>query len=161
MKERPVVVGDELVPVEGPRPPYPFIVTAIGTDRWFFGTSWISFDAATNDGQLVRPIRDDRWTHKDGSPLQVPSGDNVSTSRFPASRFPSYPSIELGDRIQHRGSKQWGKVLEIIPQHDGSSEIKVLREQRSPADLSGEGWWATYHIGRVQKPGDPDGGSIY
>jgi hypothetical protein len=153
MNERPVVVGDELVPVEGHQPPYPFIVTAIGSDRWFFGTSWISFDAATSESS--------RWTHKDGSSLQVPSGENVSTSRFPASRFPGYPSIELGDRIQHRGSKQWGKVLEIIPQHDGSSEIKILREQRSPADLSGEGWWATYHIGRVQKPGDPDGGSIY
>lgn len=55
--------------------------------------------------------------------------------------------VKPGDRVQHRGTKQWGEVLEVVPQRDGTSELRILREHLQPWQDKGEGWWATYHIG--------------
>lgn len=53
--------------------------------------------------------------------------------------------VKIGDRVQHCNGGQWGKVLEVRPQSDGTAELRVLREVRHEHDFKGEGWWATYH----------------
>lgn len=56
--------------------------------------------------------------------------------------------VKVGDRVQHSNTGQWGKVLEVLQQHDGTAELRVQREVRNEHDFEGEGWWATYHVGR-------------
>jgi hypothetical protein len=60
-------------------------------------------------------------------------------------------SIRVGDQVQHSGTRQWGEVLEICPQPDGTQELRVRRIGREP--LEGEGWWASYHVGQHRSLG--------
>lgn len=53
-------------------------------------------------------------------------------------------TVKVGDRVEHRGTKQWGKVLEVKPQPDDTAELRVDREVGGPFDAKGEGWWASY-----------------
>ena len=55
--------------------------------------------------------------------------------------------VKLGDRCRHIGTKQWGVVLEVHPQRDGTAELVLEREKRFPGDDEGRAYWATYHIG--------------
>ena len=60
--------------------------------------------------------------------------------------------VEVGDRVRHRGTKQWGTVLEVVPQRDGTSELHVKRDlPRFEGDFTGDGWWATYHCDRREE----------
>jgi hypothetical protein len=54
--------------------------------------------------------------------------------------------IQVGDHIQHRGTKQWGRVLQVVAQRDKTSEIQIERIKRRPDDDAGTGWWASYHV---------------
>lgn len=57
-------------------------------------------------------------------------------------------TIAVGDRVRHYGTKQWGTVLEVMPQRDGTAELKILRDPpRFTGDSEGETQWATYHCG--------------
>lgn len=61
--------------------------------------------------------------------------------------------VEVGDRVRHYSTQQWGTVLEIIPQRDNTSELRVRRDPpRYPGDFTGEGWWATYHCDEHERP---------
>lgn len=55
-------------------------------------------------------------------------------------------AVKVGDRVRHCGTRQWGRVLEVRPQADGTAELRVEREVVHGFDIAGEGWWATYHI---------------
>lgn len=57
-------------------------------------------------------------------------------------------AIKVGDRVKHYGTKMWGTVLEVVPQLDGTSELKVQRDEPFiPGGNNDPTWWATYHIG--------------
>lgn len=58
--------------------------------------------------------------------------------------------IKVGDRVRHFNVKQWGKVLEVHPQHDGTAELVVEREVKDKYDTAGKGYWATYHIDQYE-----------
>ena len=61
--------------------------------------------------------------------------------------FGSPMVIEVGRWVRHRGTRMWGEVLEIIPQHDRTLELKVQREK--PLTSTGGNaptWWASYHV---------------
>lgn len=47
-----------------------------------------------------------------------------------------------GDRVRHYGTKQWGEVLQSVPQSDGGYEYEIKRDDGTT------GWWANYHIDR-------------
>lgn len=56
-------------------------------------------------------------------------------------------AIQIGDRARHRGTKQWGTVLEVRPQADGTAELVLQRDPpRFPGDFEGTANWATYHL---------------
>lgn len=62
--------------------------------------------------------------------------------------------VMVGDVVRHYGTKRWGKVLEVVPQRDGTSELRI-RPERLPArylqvlgDHNNIRWWATYHVDR-------------
>ena len=57
--------------------------------------------------------------------------------------------IKPGDRVRHFNTRQYGIVLEVIPQRDGSAELRILRDP-STGTSTGEGQWATYHIDQHQ-----------
>lgn len=50
-----------------------------------------------------------------------------------------------GDRVRHYGTKQWGKILQSVPQSDGGYEYEIKRDDGTV------GWWANYHIDRVER----------
>lgn len=57
--------------------------------------------------------------------------------------------VKVGDRVRHFNTRQWGDVLEVRPQSDGTAELRVKRDPNSPGagmKFDGEGWWATYQI---------------
>lgn len=56
--------------------------------------------------------------------------------------------VKVGDLVQHRNGGQWGKVLRVIPQHDGSAELQIEGICRPDVkwDSPSIRWWATYHI---------------
>jgi hypothetical protein len=56
--------------------------------------------------------------------------------------------VKVGDLVQHCNGGQWGKVLRVIPQGDGTAELEIERIKRpeNQWDTGGTGWWATYHI---------------
>lgn len=54
--------------------------------------------------------------------------------------------IKVGDRVKHGEIKQWGKVLQVVPQPDGTAELEIEREADHQSHYHGKGWWATYHI---------------
>jgi hypothetical protein len=59
--------------------------------------------------------------------------------------------VKAGDRVRHFNTGQWGKVLQVVPQHDGTAELEVEREQTPGAFcFEGKGWWATYHIDKYE-----------
>lgn len=52
---------------------------------------------------------------------------------------------EEGDRVQHIGTKEWAKILKIVPQNDGTCEMELEREPGS-FNYPGKAYWASYHI---------------
>ena len=63
--------------------------------------------------------------------------------------------IRVGDRVRHYGTKQWGEVKEIVPQRDGTAELKVQRDKPLMEGMSNEPtWWATYHVDHVERGGE-------
>lgn len=69
--------------------------------------------------------------------------------------------ISVGDHVHHRGGiysvshdgggQYWGTVLEIVPQHDGTAELLIKRDEAPFWTTENEPtWWATYHIDRVR-----------
>lgn len=58
-------------------------------------------------------------------------------------------TYKVGGRVRHVGTRQWGKILEIVPQRDGTAEIKVQRDEPlcSSDTKNDPTWWASYHIG--------------
>jgi hypothetical protein len=55
--------------------------------------------------------------------------------------------VKAGDRVRHFNTRQWGHVLRVVPQHDGTAELEVEREHAAGTrSAQGTGWWATYHI---------------
>jgi len=62
-------------------------------------------------------------------------------------------AIELqpGHWVRHYGTRMWGKVLSIVPQHDKTLEIEVQGEEL-PGDSEYDRrprWWASYHVDKV------------
>lgn len=55
-------------------------------------------------------------------------------------------TVKVGDRVKHIGTKQWGKVLRVVQQPDGTAELEIEREVAQPWHDGGTGWWATYHV---------------
>lgn len=62
--------------------------------------------------------------------------------------------VKVGDRVKHGGTKQWGKVLQVVPQSDGTAELEIQREVVHAWDYDGTGWWATYHISEHETPAE-------
>lgn len=58
--------------------------------------------------------------------------------------------VKVGDRVRHFNVKQWGRVLEVHPQPDGTAELVVEREVSDAYDRPGKGQWATYHIDQYE-----------
>lgn len=56
--------------------------------------------------------------------------------------------VNVDDLVQHRNGGQWGRVLRVIPQHDGTAELQIEGICRPDCawDDPGVRWWATYHI---------------
>jgi hypothetical protein len=64
--------------------------------------------------------------------------------------------VQVGDLVQHRNGGQWGRVLQVVPQRDGTAELEIERIKRPECewDYDGIGWWATYHIKGWKKKGE-------
>lgn len=57
------------------------------------------------------------------------------------------PKVAVGDRVMHRGTRQWGTVVEVRPQRNGSSELLVQRDDPLIPGFGNEPtWWAIYHL---------------
>jgi hypothetical protein len=64
----------------------------------------------------------------------------------------------IGDRVHHRGGiyslthegggYYWGTVLEVVPQSDGTDELRVQRDE-APFWSNDPTWWASYAVDRV------------
>jgi hypothetical protein len=56
--------------------------------------------------------------------------------------------VKPGDLVQHRNGKQWGRVLKVVPQHDGSAELQIEGICRPEVkwDDASIRWWPTYHM---------------
>ena len=65
--------------------------------------------------------------------------------------------VKVGEFVRHRGTKLWGKVVEVIPQHDTTSEVRIrylgeppsYAREASPGRGAGEAWWGSYHIDHI------------
>lgn len=70
--------------------------------------------------------------------------------------------VRVGDLIQHCNTGQWGRVIRVIPQHDGTAELVLDRIVQARGESSGLAYWATYHAGDwaptfdVPRPADVD-----
>jgi hypothetical protein len=55
---------------------------------------------------------------------------------------------QIGDRVRHYGTQQWGRVLEVKPWPlDGTDELRVRREPASTGFAAGtEGWWSSHRV---------------
>ena len=59
--------------------------------------------------------------------------------------------VKVGDRVRHYNTEQWGVVLRVVQQSDGTAELLVEREPGTGfCGFTGQGWWATYHIDDIQ-----------
>ncbi|HSX23340.1 MAG TPA: hypothetical protein VLE97_11255 [Gaiellaceae bacterium] len=56
--------------------------------------------------------------------------------------------VKAGDLVQHRNGGQWGRVLRVVPQRDGTAELQIEGICRPECrwDDPSVRWWATYHI---------------
>lgn len=56
--------------------------------------------------------------------------------------------VRAGDLVQHRNGGQWGRVLLVRPQGDGTAELQIEGICRPGVtwDSPHVRWWATYHI---------------
>jgi len=62
--------------------------------------------------------------------------------------------VKVGEFVRHRGTKLWGAVVEAVPQHDTTSEVRIryvgeppsYAREASPGRGAGEAWWGSYHI---------------
>lgn len=56
--------------------------------------------------------------------------------------------VKAGDLVQHRNGGQWGRVLRVVPQHDGTAELQIEGICRPECrwDDPSVRWWATYHV---------------
>jgi hypothetical protein len=57
-------------------------------------------------------------------------------------------TVKAGDLVQHRNGGQWGRVLRVVPQRDGTAELEIegICRPNNQWDDPGIRWWATYHI---------------
>jgi hypothetical protein len=54
--------------------------------------------------------------------------------------------VQVGDRVRHHGTRQWGTIRKVVPQTDGTAELEVeLDPPRFTGDLTGVSFWGTYH----------------
>lgn len=65
-------------------------------------------------------------------------------------RFPEHGPIVVGDFVQHSNTKQWGEVLEVVPQRDGTSELLIKFHVSKPWHHEGTSCWASYHTGDIR-----------
>lgn len=56
--------------------------------------------------------------------------------------------VKVGDLVQHRNGKQWGRVLRVVLQHDGTAELEIegICRPECAWDDPSVRWWPTYHI---------------
>lgn len=56
--------------------------------------------------------------------------------------------VKVGDLVQHRNGGQWGRVLRVVPQRDGTAELQIegICRPGNQWDDSRVRWWATYHV---------------
>lgn len=55
-----------------------------------------------------------------------------------------WESWQIGDRVQHRGTKEWATIEKIVPQPDDTCEMLLKRD---PGSLNpGPASWASYHV---------------
>lgn len=50
----------------------------------------------------------------------------MASNGHPQASFPEHGPICVGDFVQHSNTRQWGEVLEVVPQRDGTSELHIL-----------------------------------
>ena len=52
--------------------------------------------------------------------------------------------VKGGDLVEHRGTKQWGRVLRVVPQRDGTAELQIEGICRPACtwDDPSVRWWA-------------------
>lgn len=57
-------------------------------------------------------------------------------------------NIKAGDLVQHHNGGQWGRVLRVVQQRDGTAELQIEGICRPTVqwDDPSVRWWATYHI---------------
>lgn len=56
------------------------------------------------------------------------------------------PKFPVGSRVQHRGSKSVGEVIEVKgPYSDGSFEYLIRADRPLMPGMSRESWWPSYH----------------
>lgn len=57
-------------------------------------------------------------------------------------------SVKANDIVQHNNGGQWGRVLRVVPQRDGSAELQIEGICRPDVkwDDPAVRWWPTYHI---------------
>jgi hypothetical protein len=72
--------------------------------------------------------------------------------------------VNTGDLVQHRNGGQWGRVLRVVPQSDGTAELQIegICRPNVQWDDPSVRWWATYHLrdwapcyGPVRKEEEP------
>ena len=56
--------------------------------------------------------------------------------------------VKVGDLVQHRNGGQWGRVLRVVPQRDGTAKLQIVGICRrgNQWDDAHVRWWATYHV---------------
>jgi hypothetical protein len=62
---------------------------------------------------------------------------------------------KVGQWAMHRGTKDWGEVLKVVKQPDGTTENFVRKHPDHKGITSNESWWASYHIASVRNTMPP------
>lgn len=60
---------------------------------------------------------------------------------------PDWAKWNVGDRVKHCGTKQWGTIQKIVPQNDKTAEILVQRDEPLCVGMKNDPtWWGSYHV---------------
>lgn len=88
--------------------------------------------------------------HTTNAPVDQEAPDRGAATRALGVDFGLNTVVKAGDRVKHCNAG-WGLVLEVVPQSDGTAELRVERLRLNEREFLGkpresnEGWWGTYH----------------